>query len=308
MLIVNNSYSPDASEILTFLPKRIRRLMNFVDFFELEEIRLRQGLPVTLQYRDGVFFLNDKGSPVLVGDNLFIPSKEDIKEALELISRSSIYAYQDDLAKGFITIPGGNRVGISGKAISTDGKISGIKDIMSLNYRIAHEVVGCSDNLMDFILDNHQVRNTLIISPPECGKTTLLRDIIRNISNLKIKVSVVDERGEIASCEGGFSGYDLGHSIDILTNCDKAQGMLMMLRSMSPQVIATDELGTYNDIDAIKKIVCSGVSVIATIHGKNEEDLRKNKNISELLDFFKCFIVLSRRFGVGTIEEVYGVS
>ena len=307
MLIVNNSYPSDTSEILAFLPKRIRRLMNFVDFFELEEIRLRQGIPITLQYRDGVFFLNDKGNPVLVGDNLFIPSKEDIKEALELISRSSIYAYQDDLAKGFITIPGGNRVGVSGTAISTAGKISGIKDITSLNYRIAHEVLGCSDNLMDFILDNNRVRNTLIISPPECGKTTLLRDIIRNISNLKIKVSVVDERGEIASCQGGFSGYDLGYSIDILTDCDKSQGMLMMLRSMSPQVIATDELGTDNDIKAIQKTVCSGVSVIATIHGKNAEDLRKNKNISELLDFFQCFIVLSRRFGVGTIEEVYNV-
>ena len=307
MLIVNDFELSNNTEILSFLPKQIRKLMYFIDFTELEEIRLRQGLPVTLQYRDGVFFLSDKGTPVLVGDDLFITSKEDIREALELISQSSIYAHQEDLAKGFITIPGGNRVGISGTAVSKDSKISNIKDISSLNYRIAHEVTGCSDNLMEFIMDENRVRNTLIISPPECGKTTLLRDIIRNISGFKLKVSVVDERGEIASCHGGFHNYNLGYFTDILTDADKSEGMLMMLRSMSPQVIATDELGTDNDIDAVKKIVCSGVSVLATIHGQDEKVLRKNKNISELLDLFECFIVLSRRFGVGTIEEVYCV-
>lgn len=307
MLIVNDCQLSTNAEILGFLPKRIRKLMYFINFSELEEIRLRHGLPVTLQYRDGVFFLSDKGTAILVGENPYIASKEDIAEALELISQSSIYACQEDLAKGFITIPGGNRVGISGTAISTDGKISNIKDISSLNYRIAHEVTGCSDNLMEFIMDTGRVRNTLIISPPECGKTTLLRDIIRNISNLKIKVGVVDERGEIASCHGGFQHYDLGYFTDILTEADKSQGMLMMLRSMSPQVIATDELGTDNDIDAVKKIVCSGVSVLATIHGHDEKVLRKNKNISKLIDLFECFIVLSRRFGVGTIEEVYCV-
>ena len=305
MLIVNDSKTLNNSDILGYIPSRIRKLLYFVDFTELEEIRLRQGLPVVLQYRDGTFFLNDKGNPVLVDKNLFITSKTDISEALELISQSSIYAYQEDLAKGFITIPGGNRVGISGTAISKDGKISNIKNITSLNYRLAHEVVGCADNLMDFIMDGYRVKNTLIISPPGAGKTTLLRDIIRNISNLKVNVCVVDERSEISSV-GGTS--DLGYFSDILTDAEKPGGMLMMLRSMSPQVIATDELGTDNDIEAVRKIVCSGVSVIATIHGYDEKSLRKNNNLNQLLDFFECFIVLSRRFGAGTIEEVYCVS
>ena len=305
MLIVNDSKTLNNSDILGYIPSRIRKLLYFVDFTELEEIRLRQGLPVVLQYRDGTFFLNDKGNPVLVDKNLFLTSKTDISEALELISQSSIYAYQEDLVKGFITIPGGNRVGISGTAISKDGKISNIKNITSLNYRLAHEIVGCADNLMDFIMDGYRVKNTLIISPPGAGKTTLLRDIIRNISNLKVKVSVVDERSEIASV-GGAS--DLGYFSDILTDAEKSGGMLMMLRSMSPQVIATDELGTDNDIEAVRKIVCSGVSVIATIHGYDEKSLRKNNNLNQLLDFFECFIVLSRRFGAGTIEEVYCVS
>ena len=305
MLIVNDSKTLNNSDILGYIPSRIRKLLYFVDFTELEEIRLRQGLPVVLQYRDGTFFLNDKGNPILVDKNLFITSKTDISEALELISQSSIYAYQEDLAKGFITIQGGNRVGISGTAISKDGKISNIKNITSLNYRLAHEVVGCSDNLMDFIMDGYRVKNTLIISPPGAGKTTLLRDIIRNISNLKVKVCVVDERSEISSV-GGAS--DLGYFSDILTDAEKSGGMLMMLRSMSPQVIATDELGTDNDIEAVRKIVCSGVSVIATIHGYDEKSLRKNNNLNPLLDFFECFIVLSRRFGAGTIEEVYCVS
>ena len=305
MLIVNDSKTLNNSDILGYIPSRIRKMLYFVDFTELEEIRLRQGLPVILQYRDGTFFLNDKGNPVLVDKNLFLTSKTDISEALELISQSSIYAYQEDLVKGFITIPGGNRVGISGTAISKDGKISNIKNITSLNYRLAHEVVGCADNLMDFIMDGYRVKNTLIISPPGAGKTTLLRDIIRNISNLKVKVCVVDERSEISSV-GGAS--DLGYFSDILTDAEKSGGMLMMLRSMSPQVIATDELGTDNDIEAVRKIVCSGVSVIATIHGYDEKSLRKNNNLNQLLDFFECFIVLSRRFGAGTIEEVYCVS
>ena len=143
------------------------------------------------------------------------------------------------------------------------------------------------------------------LGPNGAGKTTLLRDIIRNISNLKVKVCVVDERSEISSV-GGAS--DLGYFSDILTDAEKSGGMLMMLRSMSPQVIATDELGTDNDIEAVRKIVCSGVSVIATIHGYDEKSLRKNNNLNPLLDFFECFIVLSRRFGAGTIEEVYCVS
>lgn len=307
MLVVNSEQLYKDNTVLSYLPKRIRKFMYFIEWEELEEIRLRLGLPVMLQYRDGVFFLNDKGKTVLLGDNLLTVTKYDINEALEFITHSSLYAHENDIQNGYITIAGGNRVGLTGSAVLNNGAISGIKDISGLNYRIAHEITGCSDKLMDMIMDVKRVRSTLIISPPECGKTTLLRDIIRNISNMKLKVSIVDERSEITSSFNGYTGYDLGYCCDILAGAPKDKGMLMMLRSMSPHVIATDELGTEEDIAAVEKIINSGVSVIATIHGRDEAQLRNRPGISKLLDFFECFIVLSRRFGVGTIEEVYCV-
>lgn len=307
MLVVNNEQLYKNNTISSYLPKRIRKIMYFIDWEELEEIRLRQGLPVMLHYRDGVFFIDSRGSAVLSGDNLITATKQDISEALELITHSSLYAHKENICNGFITIPGGNRVGLSGSAVSEMGKLLNLKDISGLNYRIAHEITGCSDKLMDIIMDVNRARSTLIISPPECGKTTLLRDIIRNISNMKLKVSVVDERGEIGSSFEGYPGYDLGYSSDILTGAPKAQGMLMMLRSMSPHVIATDELGTLEDITAVEKIISSGVSVVATIHGRDTTQLKNLPHTAGLLNYFECIIVLSRRFGVGTVEEAYRV-
>lgn len=307
MLVVNSEQLYKNNVVLGYLPKRIRKFIYFIEWEELEEIRLRLGLPVMLQYRDGVFYINDKGKTVLAGENLLRITKQDIAEAVELISHSSFYAHETDIQNGYITIAGGNRVGISGSAVVHNGSIMNIKDISGLNYRIAHEVTGCGDKLMDMIMDVNRVRNTIIISPPECGKTTLLRDIIRNISQMKLKVSIVDERSEITALFNGYTGYNLGYCCDVMSGVPKDKGMLMMLRSMSPNVIATDELGSEEDIAAVEKIINSGVSVLATIHGKDEQQLRNRENISKLLDFFECFIVLSRRFGVGTIEEVYCV-
>lgn len=307
MLVVNGLQGVSANTVLGYLPKRIRKYMYFAEWEELEEIRLRLGLPVMLQYRDAVLCLNDKGKGVILGENLITPTRQDMEEALELISHSSLYAHEADIRNGFITIEGGNRVGITGSGVLQNGGISSIKDISGMNYRIAHEVSGCADRLIDMIVADRKVRNTLIISPPECGKTTMLRDIIRNISRLNRKVSVVDERGEITASFGGVRGFDLGNSCDILTGVPKEQGMIMMLRSMSPNVIATDELGSDGDIEAVEKIINSGVSVVATIHGASPEQLKNRKNIKKLMSFFECFIVLSRRFGVGTIEEAYCV-
>ena len=153
MLVVNSEQLYKDNVILSYLPKRIRKFMYFIEWEELEEIRLRLGMPVMLQYRDGVFFLNDKGATVLVGDNLLTVTKQDINEALELISHSSLYAHENDIRNGYITISGGNRVGISGNAILSNGNITTLKDISALNYRIAHEITGCSDKLMDIIMD-----------------------------------------------------------------------------------------------------------------------------------------------------------
>lgn len=307
MFVANSEETYKTNEIITYLPKRIRKYMYFAEWDELEEIRLRLGLPVTLQYRDAMFFLNDKGAPVLFGDKLLRVTKQDIDEAIELISRSSYYAHENDIKNGYITIPGGNRVGISGNGVIKSGEVTSLKNISSLNYRIAHEITGASDRLIDMICDGGKIKNTLIISPPECGKTTLLRDIARNLSNMRKKISIADERGEIAAAHDGFCGYDLGNLCDVMTDIPKSRAMIMLLRSMSPDVIITDELGKSEDIGAAAEIINSGVSIIATVHANDEKQLRNRKSMSELADFFKCFIVLSRRFGAGTIEEAYCV-
>lgn len=307
MFVANSEETYKTSEVITYLPKRIRRYMYFIEWDELEEIRLRLGLPVALQYRDAMFFLNDKGNTVLFGDNLLRTTKEDIHEAVELISRSSYYAHENDVKNGYITISGGNRVGIAGCGVIKNGEVGSIKNISSLNYRIAHEIIGSSDRLIDMIYDGKRIKNTLIISPPECGKTTLLRDIARNLSNMRKKVSIADERGEIAASFDGFSGYDMGDLCDIMTDIPKSDAMLMLLRSMSPEVIVTDELGKKEDVAAVAEIVNSGVSVVATVHANDEKQLRNKKGMGKLADFFECFIVLSRRFGAGTVEEAYCV-
>lgn len=305
--MVNGEESCGSNLILNYLPKKIRRLMYFSDWEELEEIRLRQGMPVILQYRTDAFFLNGRGEAVMHGDNLIRITKQDMDEALELISRSSIYAHENDIKNGYITIDGGCRVGIAGTGISTSEGLRTLKEISGLNYRIAHEAEHCADRLLDIICEGNRVLSTLIISPPECGKTTLLRDIIRGLSERRIKVSLVDERAEVAAMQNGYCGFNIGCFCDVLTNVAKAEGMLMMLRSMSPRVLATDELGKKEDISAVKELINSGVSVVATVHANDEKQLRRRREMAELADFFECFIVLSSRFGAGTIEEAYRV-
>lgn len=218
----------------------------------------------------------------------------------------SYYAYEEDLAKGFITIDGGHRVGICGKAVIDKGKVTLIRDISSLNIRYSKEIVGCSDTLMHLIInDDKSLNNVLIVSPPNCGKTTLIRDIARNISTKGYKVGICDERSEIAGMYNGVSSYHFGMMVDVLDGCPKAEGMIMMIRSMSPQVIITDEIGKKEDVAAIKTCVNCGVKVITTIHGNDTADLQ-NSEIIELIEnkTFNVIIFLTDVPAVGTVREV----
>lgn len=307
MLVVSGEQSCFGSQILNYLPKKIRKVMYFADWEELEEIRLRTGIPVVLRYRSGTFFVNDRGRTVSAGDRLLKTTKQEMDEALELISRSSLYAHEHDLKNGYITVDGGCRVGVSGTGVQNGDGVFTIKEISGLNYRIPHEAEHVADRLLDLICDGDRVLNTLIISPPGCGKTTLLRDIVRGLSYRKITVGLLDERGEVASVSNGYPGFDMGYFCDVMTNVPKAEGMLMLLRSMSPQIIATDELGTAQDIRAVKKIINSGVKLVATVHAENREQLCRREELAELAGFFEAFIVLSRRRGAGTVEEAYRV-
>ena len=248
---------------------------------ELQEIRIRCNRPIILRLRK---------MEILIEYNV---SQKEILQTIEKLCENSIYAYKNQICEGFITVKGGHRVGITGSAVIENGKIINIKYITSLNFRIAREIIGCSRKILGQVIDvkENTINNTLIVSPPGKGKTTLLRDLIRNISNgveelgfIGKNCSVVDERGEIAAMYQGVPQNDVGIRTDVIENISKAKGMKMLIRSMAPEVIACDEIGSKEDVEAIKEALISGVKGIFTMHGKTLEDIKKNKEINELIE------------------------
>ena len=229
-----------------------------------------------------------------------------IHSLLNNLMKFSYYAYEDDIAKGFITIDGGHRVGLCGKAVVEDGKVTLIRDISSLNIRYSREIIGCSDKIMPYVFNEQgNLCNLLIVSPPGCGKTTLLRDLARNISLQGIKVGICDERSEIAGMSGGISAYTFGNAVDVLDGCPKASAMQMMVRAMSPQLLITDEIGTKADADAIRNCSGSGVKVICSMHGSCMEDLKKT-GVWEIVEgnSFDYIIFLTDQPVIGTVKEI----
>lgn len=271
---------------------------------QIYEIRIKIGQPILVYSKYGENIIN------------YVPTKEDMKSMIQKISNYSLYAYEEDIRQGFITIKGGHRIGIAGECVMENGEVKTIRNISSLNIRISSEVIGCSDQLIKYIYSQKQKRilNTIIISPPKCGKTTILRDITRNISNgmpslglYGRKVVVIDERSEIGACHFGIPQNHIGIRTDILDNCLKREGMIMAIRSLSPEILICDEIGTKGDIEALLMAFNSGVNIITSIHGFTIEDLYKRKVFHKLLDngIIERAVILSSRKGVGTIENIY---
>lgn len=303
-------------DILPFLSARIRSaLQKAIPASQggIEEIRLRADKPFMMLGNGREMFLSTDGILTASKANGLIVTQNDIFKTLELISENSIYAYQEEIKNGFITLKGGHRVGISGRVVLEGTSIKNIKDISGLNIRLSRQVKGCSKAVIKYIINNTSVCNTLIISPPQCGKTTMLRDITRLISdggnetgNRGLKVGVVDERSEIAACYKGVPQNDIGLRTDILDGCPKAAGMIMMLRAMSPQVIVTDEIGNAGDKEAVRQIINAGVKIITTAHGFNISEMKTRQEVVSLMEekVFERLIVLSNLAGPGTLEEV----
>ena len=308
MYIATNETTTIRSGILNYIPSGIRRRLFNISLDEARGIRICSGKPVCIYYSDGCYYINARGILSRIPNNAVYAKKSDIEEALELASKSSVYSVHDEIKNGFITISGGHRIGITGTAVTENGGLGFLKDISGLNYRLAREVKGAADKVIDKIYYNNVLKNTLIISPPGAGKTTMLRDIARQLSYRGMRVSIVDERREIAAMNEGQSAFDLGFSTDILDGAPKPEGMLMMLRSMSPEVIITDEIGKEEDISAIETIINSGVKIITTIHGKNRNQLLHRRDLREMCRYFDIMLTLSKRQGVGTVEEIYDVS
>ena len=276
-------------------------ILNFISEYlrssALQEIRIRIEKPVIV--------IDEAGEHVLK----YIVSREDVKYILQRISNYSLYACEEDIRQGFITIKGGHRVGLAGECVMEDGKIKTIKNISSLNIRICKEIKGCSKEIIECIYNDKKIYNTMIISPPKCGKTTILRDIARVLSEKGKKISIIDERSEVAACYHGVPQMDVGIRTDVLDNCLKSEGMIMAIRSLSPEVIVCDEIGTIKDVEALYMAFNSGVNIIVTIHGDSIEDLYNRKVFTEIINnnILKRVVKLGTSKGVGTIEKVYSL-
>jgi stage III sporulation protein AA len=317
-------------EILKILAGPLRRLAEQAPFsFEgLQEMKLRAGKPFLCRYEGREYGFLETGVPVSVDtldESLNISAKKtgglrlvsarEVKETLEYAGNYSLYAYEEELRQGFLTIQGGHRIGVAGKAVLENGEIRTLKYISFLNIRLAHEVRGCGEKLLPYLYEGEQVKNTLIISPPGFGKTTLLRDVIRLISDgaqghAGFTVGVADERSELAACYQGIPQNDVGDRTDVLDACPKAQALSMLIRSMSPQVVAADEIGSAADAAALKQAACCGCSVLATAHGASLEEIRGKPSLEMLFKegIFERYILLGQRHaGRRQVGQVLGI-
>lgn len=303
-------------EIIRILPKRIREVFEKIDFDyrNLTEIRLRADKPILINYNNCERFINEYGGLSNLIEDAYVTCEEEIKELLQYVCNYSVYAYEEDIKQGFITIVGGHRIGLAGKVVIEGDNIKYIKNISCVNIRVSHQVIGCARKIMPYIFDeeNNNIYHTLIVSPPMGGKTTLLRDIIRIISNesrvnSSITVGLVDERSEIAACYNGIPQNDIGIRTDIMDCCPKAEGMLMLLRSMSPKVIAVDEIGGQKDIEAIEYVINCGCKLLATVHGKSVEDIRSKPLLGRLVRerIFERYIILNNYKKIGNVKEIF---
>lgn len=299
-------------EVLEYFPEEIKSMifeacaMDKELVENLEEIRVRNGKNITLKENENSRIIKHR------------VTQNEMIDILEMLCENSIYSFTKQIAQGFITIKGGHRVGLTGTAVIENGKIINLKYISSMNFRIARQKFDVSLPLLFHIVNKQEntIYNTLIASPPGCGKTTILRDCIRKISNgideidFKGKiVGLVDEREEIAAMYQGIPQNDVGIRTDVISNASKSLGMNMLIRSMAPQVISCDEIGGQDDVEAINYAVCSGVKGIFTAHGGSLEDLNLNPNISTLVrnHIFERIVFLDKTTK-GKIEKVYALN
>ena len=298
-------------QVIRIFAKEIRRILEQArtDYEHVQEIRLRVGAPLLLVQENKEYYVSGSGALKTTAQEAHIVTRKELQETMEYISNYSLYAFEEELRQGFITIQGGHRIGVAGKTVVEDQDIRGMKYISFINVRLSHQVLGCADPVMSYVYDNEQVTHTLIVSPPRCGKTTLLRDMIRQIStgsrgSRGVTVGVVDERSELGACHQGIPQNDLGIRTDILDCCPKAKGMMMLVRTMSPQVIAVDEIGSRQDMEAVEYVMSCGCKLVATVHGNSVDDIRHKPILQNMVRqrMFERYIVLG---GPGQVSQIF---
>lgn len=269
------------------------------EFELMQEIRLRSNQPMIF-VQNGREILSEK-----------IVTSKEIKEIVEAACGHSGYAFEEEIRRGYLTVPGGHRIGLTGKAVMADGCVQTLKNISSLNIRISHSAIGCAQKWTDYFYETHYPCHMLIISPPGCGKTTFLRDVIRMFSEGEagyqaVTVGVVDERSEIAGIYRGIQTHDLGKRTDVLDGCPKSEGMEMLLRSMAPKVLAVDEIG-ISDVSSIESVLRCGCKIIATLHGESLQDFTRKPGFASLVNerIFERYIFLKREQPPGRVGRIY---
>ncbi|HJV44439.1 MAG TPA: stage III sporulation protein AA [Bacillota bacterium] len=303
------------AHLLSAMPLGIRELLRNISsdvLASLEEIRIRREQPVELIFGQSSRFVTKEGQLSNHPGKGWRVGALEMDKLINMISQHSIYALEEELKRGYVTITGGHRIGITGKAVVEKGEVRTIRDISGFNIRIAKEKKGIASSLIPQLMNGNYLLNTLIISPPQCGKTTLLRDLARLISfgNPHLsgkKVAIVDERSEIAGCVAGVAQRDVGPRTDVLDSCPKAEGIMMLIRAMSPEVIIADEIGRPEDVTAVQEALNAGVTLITSVHGASIADINRRPTISRMIGqgMFERYVILGRTHGVGTIEGVY---
>jgi len=301
--------------VLSVLPERVAKTLEALDgkiIENIHEVRLRANKPLTLTIINGNYFIAEGGLPAFNCENPIIISDEELDEIFSKICEYSFYTYQDDIANGFVTMQNGNRVGIAGTAVLENGsRIVSFKNINSLNIRISREVKGAANEIINEILteDSKEILGALVISPPKFGKTTILRDLARQLSIKGKRVALIDERNELAAVCEGMPQNDVGKLTDILTGIPKDKGILYALRNLSPEVIICDEIGGSAEIDGVIYALNAGVPVIASAHSGSYEELLKRPGFPYLLNSgaIKKVFVINSKSGIGKISEVIEV-
>lgn len=291
--------------ILNYLNVKVKNVVSKADAYikEAVEIRLRIDSPVLIKTSKKDYFIDENT----------IITKRDIDEIVANFTKNSLHAFENEISKGFITIEGGHRVGISGDCIYDKSSLKGFKNITSLNIRIAREYMGCSEKTLKYLITpDKNIYNTLIVGPPLSGKTTLIRDMAKNLSDgfknpyfEGCDVTLIDERGEISAVYQGIPQMNTGKRTDILSYCKKSDGFFMSIRALSPRVIISDELGSVDDFEIVQYALKSGVKIVATAHGFSMEDIKKNLYLRNIIEnnFFERAFVLNKR--PLKVSEVY---